>query len=266
MKRILITGANSYIGVSFKTFLNENFSGEYAVDSVSLRDGTWRDMSFAGYDTVFHTAGIVHIRETEKNAHLYYEINRDMTLELAEKAKADGVSQFVFLSSMSVYGLDTGIITRDTVPRPESNYGISKLQAEEGLNKLEDDTFRIAILRPPTVYGEGCKGNYNAIKRLVKIFPFFPRVNNRRSMLHIDRLSGFVRTLIDKNSHGLFFPQDEEYMNTSALAKKIAAGMGKKIYCSRSLGFCVKCLMPFSRTARKAFGDLIYQLTGEPEV
>ncbi|MBQ8448191.1 MAG: NAD-dependent epimerase/dehydratase family protein, partial [Clostridia bacterium] len=159
MKRILITGANSYIGTSFENYMKQ-WVDEYSVDTVDMIDGTWREKDFGEYDVVFHVAGIAHKKETKENAELYYKVNRDLAIETAKKAKKDGVKQFIFLSSMSVYGMDTGVITKDTVPTPKSNYGKSKLQAEEGMKELADDDFKICTIRPPMVYGEGCKGNY----------------------------------------------------------------------------------------------------------
>lgn len=261
MKKILITGANSYIGTSFENYIKENFADKYEVDTVDMIDGSWREKSFQGYDCVYHVAGIAHIKETADNARLYYEINRDLPIEVAKKAKMEGVKQFVFLSSMSVYGKEVGTITKETKPIPKTNYGKSKLQAEEGLSALADDIFKIVIMRPPMVYGDGCKGNYNAIIKLVKKLPFFPRVKNKRSMIHVDNLSSFVRMAIDKELSGLYFPQDREFANTTNLAKNIANGLKKKIYMSYFLGFAVLCLKPFSKTVKKAFGNLTYDNT-----
>lgn len=259
MKRILITGANSYIGTSFEKYIKENFPDQYQVDTIDMIDGSWREKSFVGYDSVFHVAGIAHQKETKENAHLYYEINRDLAVEVAKKAKTDGVTQFIFLSSMSVYGMDTGVITRDTKPNPKTNYGKSKLQAEEQIVELRDDSFKVCVLRPPMVYGDGCKGNYNTIIKIVKTFPFFPKINNKRSMVRIDNLVAFIKEAADKKMDGLYFPQDNEYANTSKLAKQIAEAMDKNIYLSYFLGFLVLCLRPFSRTLKKAFGSLVYE-------
>ncbi len=261
MKKILITGANSYIGTSFENYIKTNYPADYEVDTVDMIDGSWKEKSFAGYDVVFHVAGIAHIKETEENAHLYYDINRDLPIEVAKKAKAEGVKQFIFLSSMSVYGKDTGVITKETMPSPKSNYGKSKIQAEEGLHELKGESFKIVVMRPPMVYGEGCKGNYNSIIKLVEKLPFFPKVNNKRSMIHIDNLSSFIKMAIDKELSGLYFPQNKEFANTTALAREIAGRMNKKVYMSFVLGFCVLCLKPFSKTVRKAFCDLIYKDT-----
>ena len=177
MKKILITGANSYIGVSFETYLKENYPDEYSVDTVDMIDGTWREKDFSGYDTVFHVAGIAHQKETSENESLYYKVNRDLAVETAEKAKREGVKHFLFLSSMSVYGVETGVITKDTLPCPKSNYGKSKWQAEEKLGEMQSENFCVSLLRPPMVYGKDCKGNFQTVVKIVKKFPIFPNNN-----------------------------------------------------------------------------------------
>lgn len=257
MKKILITGVNSYIGNAFKDYTRK-WPKKYQVDVISLRDGEWKKLQFSVYDSIFHVAGIAHQKETEENRHLYYEVNRDLTIEVCKKAKADGVKQFILMSSMSVYGMDTGTITLETKPNPKSNYGKSKLQAEEEIGELTDKSFKVSIIRPPMVYGKGCKGNFQTVVKLIKKLPVFPRVNNQRSMIYIDNLSEFVRDLIDRETEGLFFPQNSEYMNTTQMAKWIAEALGKKVHMSWFLGLCVQVLIPFNRTARKAFGNMIY--------
>jgi UDP-glucose 4-epimerase len=261
MKKILITGANSYIGTSFEKYIKKNFSDDYIVDTVDLIDGTWRDKSFTGYDSVFHVAGIAHQKETKENAHLYYKVNRDLVLEVAKKAKADGVPQFVFLSSMSVYGMDTGIITKETKPNAKSNYGKSKWQAEQGLKELCDEYYKVCILRPPMVYGKGCKGNFNGVCSLVKKLPIFPRVKNRRSMIYIDNLSSFVKLCIDEQLSGFYFPQNKEYVATMEMARAISGAFNKKIYFDYLTGWAVCILKAVCPAARKGFGTLIYQDT-----
>ena len=260
MKKILITGSGSYIGESFKEYL-KNFGEEYSADTLDMQRADWREQDFRGYDVVYHVAGIAHRKETSENAHLYYEVNRDLALEVARKAKSEGVSQFIFLSSMSVYGIDRGVITPDTPLAPKSNYGRSKMEAEEGMAELASEDFAICTLRPPMVYGKGCKGNFVSVVSLVRKLPFFPRVENRRSIIYIDNLSSFVKMAIDRELLGLYFPQNREYMNTSQMAMGIAEGLGKKCRLSRLLGFGVKLLMPFVSMAKKGFGTLIYENT-----
>lgn len=259
MKKILITGANSYIGVSFENYIKKNDSETYLIDTVDMIDGSWKNKDFSIYDAVFHVAGIAHQKETSENEHLYYEINRDLAVETAKKAKEEGVKHFLFLSSMSVYGVDSGVITKDTVPFPKSHYGKSKWQAEEQLAALQDDEFTVALIRPPMVYGKGCKGNFQTVVKIVKKFPVFPKVKNQRSMIYIDTLCQYVKEFIDRGASGVLLPQNAEYMNTSEMALAIAERLGKKIHLSRILGFAVKVMCPFVSVANKAFGNLVYE-------
>ena len=262
MKKILITGANSYIGISFDEYM-KNYSKEYLIDTLDMLDSTWKNKDFSGYDVIYHVAGIAHQKETDENKYLYYEVNRDLSIEVAEKAKKDGVKQFIFLSSMSVYGLDTGVITKHTLPEPKSNYGKSKLQAEQQLCLMEDENFALTIIRPPMVYGKNCKGNFQSVIKLVKKLPVFPMVENRRSMIYIDNLSSFVKLCIDKNLKGLFLPQNREYVQTTDMASIIAKSFDKKLRMSALLGLAVKICMPFLSIAQKGFGSLIYKDTDE---
>ena len=259
MKKILITGANSYIGTSFETYINEHYPNDYTVDTVDMIDGTWREKDFSEYDSVFHVAGIAHQKETKENAALYYQVNRDLAIETAQKAKTEGVKQFIFLSSMSVYGMDTGVITRETVPNPKSNYGKSKLQAEEGINALTSDGFKVCIVRPPMVYGKNCKGNFQTVVKIVEKSPVFPRIKNERSMIYIDNLSSFIKMCVDQSVSGLYCPQNREYVRTMDMAKMIAVKLGKKRYFSFLLGGGVWMLRPFLGVAKKGFGSLVYQ-------
>ena len=245
MKKILITGANSYIGTSFENFIKERFSAEYSVDTVDMIDGSWREKDFSEYDAVFHVAGIAHQKETKENAESYYKVNRDLAEETAKKAKAEGVSQFVFLSSMSVYGVEEGVITKETPASPKSNYGKSKIQAEGLLNNLRSDDFKIAIMRPPMVYGDGCKGNYQMLVKFAKMLPVFPDYENKRSMIHVDNLSVFVKNLIDEEKDGLFFPQDENYVCTCKMVKEIGNSMGKNIKLLKIMNPAVSILKKF---------------------
>lgn len=259
MKKILITGANSYIGTSFEKYIKENYPNDYVVDTVDMIDGTWRDKDFSGYDSVFHVAGIAHQKETNENAHLYYKINRDLAIETATKASSDGVKQFVFLSSMSIYGMETGVITKDTEPNPTSSYGESKLQAESGIFALQSDDYSVTIVRPPMVYGKNCKGNFQAVVKLVKKLPIFPRVNNKRSMIYIDNLCEFIRIVIENKSTGVFCPQNKEYVRTDEMARIISESINKKIIIDYITGIGVVVFRPLVKLLQKAFGTLIYE-------
>lgn len=265
MKRILITGANSYIGQSVERHLNR-WPETYQVDTVDMIGDGWREQSFRGYDAVLHVAGIVHQEKTKQDPAkeaLYDRVNHRLPIEVAEKAKTEGVGQFLFLSSASVYGLTAPVgkvttITADTPLNPTDHYGISKKKAEEGLMPLAEDGFRIAILRPPMIYGKGCKGNYVTLSKLAKKLPVFPRVNNQRSMLYIENLAEFIRLLIDDGAEGIFCPQNEEYVNTSDLVNRIAHAHGRDILLVKGFTWALKLLSLVSALPDKAFGSLCY--------
>ena len=258
MKKILIVGKNSYIGLSLKHYL-ENEQSNYSVEELDTLGFNGSVHNFNGFDAVVCVAGIAHIKETKENTQLYYEVNRDLAVQIAEKAKADGVGHFIFLSTMSVYGMESGVITLDTLPAPKNNYGKSKLQAEQLLSALCDESFKLTIIRPPMVYGKNCKGNFQAVVKLACKLPVFPKVNNARSMIYIDNLCNFIKICIDKSKTGIFCPQNQEYVNTSAMAKVIASQKSKKLFLSRTLGVLVAIVRPFSSLLTKAFGSLIYK-------
>ncbi|MCY7731088.1 NAD-dependent epimerase/dehydratase family protein [Aerococcus urinaeequi] len=258
MKNILITGKNSYIGTSLENWLMRE-PDKYKVDRVDMRDGSWKEKDFSQYDVVFHVAGIAHIKETSDNQDLYYKVNRDLAYETAQKAKQDGVEQFIFLSSMSVYGIENGIIDMDTILKPNSAYGKSKIEAEDLINKLQDNSFTVATLRPPMVYGEGCRGNYPRLVGLALKTPIFPNVDNKRSMIYIDNLSEFVKQLIDNRNGGLFFPQNAEYVNTSEMVRLIAEAHGKRVVMTKLFNPLLRLLNV--STVNKVFGDLVYDMS-----
>lgn len=260
MKKILITGAGSYVGESVKAFLLR-WPEQYQVDTVHTKTDDWKCMSFSGYDSVFHVAGIAHIKETDENRELYYKVNRDMTVEIAQKAKEAGVGQFIFMSTMSVYGMETGVITKDTPTNPKNNYANSKLQAEKLINTFADKDFKICTLRPPMIYGKNCKGNFQTVIKIIKKSPVFPNVCNQRSLIYIDNFSCFVKKVIDEELEGLYFPQNKEYMNTTQMATWIAEALGKKVFMSVVAGAGVKCIQPVVGLVKKAFGTLVYKDT-----
>ena len=267
MKKILITGAGSYIGTSFENYINTNFPDKYTVDTVDMIGGGWKEKDFSPYDTVFHVVGIAHsdngkiAPEKEK---LYYSVNTELTSAAAEKAKSDGARQFIFMSSAIVYGNSapigkTKIITADTPVSPANCYGDSKVQAEKRLKLLEDENFKVVILRSPMIYGKGSKGNYPLLAKLALKLPFFPRVQNERSMLYIENLCEFVRLMIENEESGTFFPQNSEYSNTSELVEMIAAAHGKKIKLIGGFTRLLKIMSCFTGLVNKAFGNLTYE-------
>ena len=227
-KRILITGHNSYIGVSFEKW-GSSFGDEYSVDTIDMIGDNWMSYSFSGYDVVIHVSGIVHRKETKKNKSLHYEVNKELSAKTALKAKNEGVKQFIFLSTMSVYGVEKGEINLSTEPHPTNSYGKSKLEAEKHIRAMECNNFKVAILRPPMVYGKGCKGNYPLLAKFIKLSPVFPLVDNLRSMIYIDNLCEFIRLLVNTGDGGLYFPQNKEYVCIRDMAEEISKTHNKKL-------------------------------------
>ena len=267
MKKILITGANSYIGTSFENYIKTKYPNDYSVDTVDMIDSTWRDKSFASYDVVYHVAGIAHSDSGKISAEkekLYRSVNTNLTIETAKKAKAEGVKQFIFMSSAIVYGDSAPIgrrkvITKDTPVNPANCYGDSKVQAEKGILPLSDNTFKVVILRPPMIYGKGSKGNFPILEKFAKKLPCFPKVKNERSMLYIGNLVEFVRLMIVNEESGVFWPCNKECSNTSGLVKMIAFCNGKKVRLVPGLGWFLKLLSHISGYVNKAFGNLAYE-------
>ena len=268
MKKILITGANSYIGTSFEGYINDKYAGEYQIDTIDMLDQGWREKSFSGYDAVFHVAGIAHSdsgKISEEMAKRYYSVNTDLTIEVAKKAKGDKVGQLIFMSSAIVYGGSSKIgkerrIGRETQPSPENAYGDSKLQAENGILPLSDESFKVCVLRPPMIYGRGCKGNYQALSSFAKKMKFFPYVRNMRSMLYIESLCEFVRLMIENEESGIFFPQNSEYSNTSDMVKMIGQANGRTVHLVKGFAWALKLISPFTSAVNKAFGSLSYEM------
>lgn len=265
MKKVLITGAGSYIGTSFEKYMKQ-WPDKYQVDTVDMIDDSWIKYDFSGYDTVYHVAGIAHSdngKISREKAKLYYEVNTKLTVKTAMKAKKSGVKQFIFMSSAIVYGDSAPIgknkmITKDTPVKPANCYGDSKVKAENGLRKLEDDNFKVVILRPPMIYGKGSKGNYPLMSKLAQKMPIFPKVDNCRSMLYIENLMEFVRLMIENEEQGAFWPQNAEYSNTSKLVRLIAAEHGKRVVLVPGCTILLKAAGLATGLVDKAFGNLAY--------
>ncbi|MDP3306585.1 MAG: NAD-dependent epimerase/dehydratase family protein [Erysipelotrichaceae bacterium] len=260
MKKILITGRNSFIGTSVKNWLLLEPS-KYSVDTLDMKGQAWKQNDFSSYDVVFHVAGIAHISANPKLKDLYFQVNRDLAIETAQKAKFDGVKQFIFMSSIIVYGESSGserIIDINTIPTPSNYYGDSKLQADEGIRRIESENFKVVILRPPMIYGKGSKGNYPKLVSVAKMLPIFPDFDNQRSMLHIDNFCEFVKVMIDHEETGLFFPQNTDYVETSKMVKLIREVNGKRTLLTKKFNWIIRLLFKLGIT-RKLFGNLVYE-------
>ena len=267
--KVLITGAGSYLGESVKEYAEEHYPN-ITIDTLDMIDAGWRDYDFSSYDTVYHVAGIAHAdvgKVTEEEREKYYAVNTDLAIEVAGKAKESGVHQFIFMSSMIVYGDSAPIgeekmIDRNTAPEPANFYGDSKWQADKGVRALADEHFKVAVLRPPMIYGKGSKGNYPILAKYARKLPVFPDIENSRSMLYIGNLCEFVCNLILCGEGGIYFPQNREYTRTSELVKKIGRIAKNDIRAVKSLNTAVKgaSLIPgkISQLVNKVFGNSCY--------
>ena len=261
MKRVLITGANSYVGTNVEAWLKKE-PEQFEVDTVSTFDDEWKKADFSKYDVVFHVAGIAHVDAKKKMEPLYRKVNTGLTLEVAEWAKKNGIKQFIFMSSGIVFreskSLKANVVTPETQPNPNGFYGDSKLQAEIGLHKLEDERFKVAILRPPMIYGPNCKGNFMRLAKLGTVTPIFPKFHNKRSMLYIDNLAEFVKQIIVREKSGTFYPQNKELADTVEIAKAFAKQNNHKLHVWRWLNIFVYIGSPFIRSLNKMFADFYY--------
>lgn len=256
MTELLLTGASGFIGSSLR------LPEEIHISPLSVRGDEWKRLDFSRFDAIVHAAGIAHVSPQPDMAEAYHAINCVRTLEIAEKAKKEGVGLFVFLSSIIVFGAPTPAgthapITPETQPQPESAYGQSKLDAENGLRAMETDAFRVAILRLPMVYGRGCKGNYTRLAALSHLCPLFPKFDNRRSMLYVENLSALIGRIVLDRASGTFHPRDGESRSTSEIARAIRACHGKKCVQTRLFSPALRLLGKHG-IVRRAFGDQEY--------
>ncbi|MBK2093295.1 NAD-dependent epimerase/dehydratase family protein [Francisella philomiragia] len=260
MRKVLITGLNSYVGNSFE----KSCKSDFVIEKISLKDESWQTLDFSKYDAILHVAGIAHTSKDPSLKDKYYAVNTELTYELAKIAKNSGVKQFVFMSSIIVYGDSAPIgqqkiITKDTLPQPDDFYGDSKLQAELKLKTLVSEDFSVAIVRPPMVYGEGSKGNYPKLVKLAKYAFIFPKIANQRSVIHIDNLTSQLKDIISNNYVGIFLPQDDKYFCTSEFIKEYRQKMGKKTYLIAVFNSLIKLLATKIGFLNKVFGSMIYK-------
>lgn len=239
MKKILITGAGSYIGENVRKYMMTTAPGEFEIDAVDTISDAWKKADFSQYDVVYHVAGIAHVNASPKMEPLYYKVNRDLTIEVGKKAKEAGVKQFIFMSSQIVFhesqSLKSEVITKDTKEKPNGFYGNSKLQAEIGLHQLESDTFKVCILRPCMIYGPHAKGNFIRLAKLACKVPVFPCWHNKRSMLYVENFAEFVKQVVQRELSGTFYPQNREQADTVEIIRYFAKAAGHKVWITRLL-------------------------------
>lgn len=226
MKKILVTGSSGYIGRNFI-----NFNNKYIFEKFSLLNQKIEDIHFDNLDVILHFAALVH-QKIEYPYIKYHEINVDYPVELAKLAKENGVRQFVFISTIAVYGEEKKILDENTTCNPITSYGMSKLEAEKQLLELNDDSFIVSIIRPPMVYGKNAPGNIKSLVKLVKKIPLIPlaEIHNKRSFISIQNLCHMINEIIIQTKAGVLLASDDEPLSTTELVKHIADALGIKRY------------------------------------
>ena len=227
MSKILITGSNGYLGSSF---IKQN-KNKYEFEKFSLLNQKIEDINFDRIDIILHCAALVH-QKVEHSYEKYHDINVEYPVKLEKLAKRNGVKQFVFISTIAVYGEEEEKLDENTICNPTTPYGKSKLEAEKELLKLNDDNFTVSIVRPPMIYGKNAPGNIDSLVKLVKKLPIIPLANieNKRSFISIHNLCYIINEVILQKKSGIFLACDDEPLSTSRLIELVAKNLDKKIY------------------------------------
>ena len=272
MKRVLITGANSFVGTNIEKWLLKT-PDEFEVDTVDTMNEVWKTADFTKYDAIFHVAGIAHVDPKPEMAPLYYKVNRDLAIEIAKWAKENGVKQFIYMSSKIVFhaskSLKGDVVTKTTEPNPNDFYGDSKLQAEKGLMALAEPEvsegsnvskgFKMCILRPPMIYGLNNKGNLPRLAWLAQRVPVFPAWHNQRSMIHVNNLAEFIKQIILRDMSGTFYPQNKDYSDTVELIRYFAKKYNHKVWITSLLNPFVWLGGFFLKPVCKMFASSYYE-------
>lgn len=231
-KTLMITGASGFIGSNFIVRYKE----KYNIIPMDLLKVKPEEIDFNGVDAVVHLAALVHQMQGAPREK-YFEVNTELTKRVAEEAKKQGVKHFVFYSTVKVYGYDGDLYNHNMILNEESEcnpindpYGESKWEAEKILRNLEDDNFKVGIIRPPMVYGKGVKGNMESLIKLIKLLPILPfnYDKNRRSLVNIENLMYLTTLVIDKEAQGVFLPLDEKNISLKEIVEGIESAYNLK--------------------------------------
>ncbi|MFJ2382833.1 UDP-glucose 4-epimerase family protein [Pseudomonas protegens] len=248
---VLVTGATGFVGKALLARLVKSGiavvaavrgSAEVPAPASTMRienlDGhaQWLD-GLKNVDVVIHSAARVHVmNDTEVDPlAAFRRVNVEGTLNLARQAAAAGVKRFIFISSIKVNGEETENGRRyraDDVPAPADPYGVSKMEAEQGLRELAKETpLEVVIIRPVLVYGPGVKANFLSMMRwLDKGVPLpFGSINNRRSLVALDNLVDLIVTCMDHPAatNQTFLVSDGDDLSTTGLLSKMAQALGR---------------------------------------
>lgn len=262
--KILVTGANGFIG---NYFIN-TYGDTYDIQKFSFLHDDFNTLDLNTTETVLHLSALVH-QMGGASAAEYERVNLMQTLDLAKKAKQRGVKQFIFMSSVKVYGEESkSVYTETSECTPEDPYGKSKLKAERKLQELEDESFKVSIIRTPIVYGFGVKANIRNLIRLIKKFPILPfgEIRNKRSLVYIGNLCHLISEVITQNQRGIFLAADDEPLSTTELIQKIASSLGITIYLIHIpfFGYLLKKLKP--SLYRRLFGNFVVDNTKTKQI
>ncbi|MBQ8240268.1 MAG: NAD-dependent epimerase/dehydratase family protein [Bacteroides sp.] len=267
MKKVMLVGVGGYIGGKFTEYIHKNYP-DWQVDAVDSMNRKWAEADFTGYDAVYNVSGLAHANARQGTEEQYYAVNGQLPIDVAMKAKAEGVPMFVQMSSMVVYGDMSGLgeeknILEDTVPAEPTIYGKSKMMAERGLQKLVDETFQVAIMRPPLIYSEYARDNFPRLVNFAKKMPIFPKLKNQQSMVYVDNLCELVHLIIENNKGGIYYPQQECYIETSKIVKDIADAVGNKMWQTKFFNPFLKLFSKWDKLAfiHKAFGSITYDMS-----
>ena len=228
MIKLLITGSNGFVG----NYFIKDYTSKYNIKTFSFLKDDFNKLDLKDIEIVFHLSALVH-QMGGASAEEYEKVNVTQTLELAIKAKESGVKQFIFMSTVKVYGEEIeSKYTEDSICIPEDEYGKSKLKAEQLLLELEDDSFKVSIIRTPIIYGYGVKANIKNLVSLVNKVPLLPfgNIQNNRSMVFIGNICHLVDEIIKQKQSGIFLACDDESVSTSKLIELIAKNLDKKVY------------------------------------
>lgn len=255
--KILIYGSGSYIGTHLSDALTKKGHNVYSIDAIK---NTPSEIDYTGVDSIINVAGIAHVNITPEMENLFYKVNTNLAIELCRKAYMNGVKQYIYMSSMNVFGDTSECIYSRSQENPKNFYGRSKLLADQGIHAMATENFKVVSVRPPVVYGKGCKGNFSLLIKLAKYMPVFPYFENTKSMIHIDNLSNFICKVIENGDSGIFHPQNAEHTNISEIIKEVRLAMGKKTYIIHGFGWFVKSLMKLNHKVERAFANDFYDL------
>ena len=228
MKNLLITGSSGFVG----SYFIRKYKKKYNIKTFSFRKDDINILNFNNANVIFHLSALVH-QMGGASKEEYEKVNVTQTLQLAKKAKENGVKQFIFMSTVKVYGEETNnVYTENTIGKPQDEYGKSKLKAEKLLLELEDEDFRVSIIRTPIVYGHGVKANIQALINFVNKVSLLPfgKIKNKRSMVYIGNLCHLVDEVIQQKQSGVFLASDNSAFSTSKLIELIAKNLDKKVY------------------------------------